>query len=297
MPSLEDPKFNYVDVMIDESLLCVACQHPLEHPVSSSCGCSFCEHCITELMRKPNGNACPSCRSKLRRGYYPLVLSHEQQQYIATIQIQCNTCDEMMPRIEFKNHIRNCPLQCPLQCGQTITRDTWNIHSTMCYNSIVHCVAQDIGCPWKGLRYQLEDHIRYCVLEQTRPLLVQLKLENDELKKELFKKSRQLQESQQQIDTLREQMVCMRLRVQKFGIFVRTVSGKTIVLEVTEEDNIHIVKSKITAKDSIPERELRLIYSGKQLIDSKKLKDYGIGRDCTIHATLSLPSAIMQMSK
>ena len=71
-------------------------------------------------------------------------------------------------------------------------------------------------------------------------------------------------------------------------IFIKTLNNRTIVLDIEPYFSVELLKDKIEDKEGIPSNKQRLVMGGKTLINGKKLYDYNIQNNNTIHVMISL---------
>lgn len=82
----------------------------------------------------------------------------------------------------------------------------------------------------------------------------------------------------------------------QFEIFVKTLTGKIITIEVSAEESIISLKKKVQEKEGIPPDQQALHYAGKELNeDNKDLKDYSIKKEATLHLILRLRGGSLNM--
>ena len=83
---------------------------------------------------------------------------------------------------------------------------------------------------------------------------------------------------------------------QTMSLFVKTLTGKTIMIEVLKSGTVDSIKNAVAKKEGIPPDQQRLIYAGKQLESESTLVEHGITHESTIHLILRLRNSNKQDS-
>lgn len=68
-----------------------------------------------------------------------------------------------------------------------------------------------------------------------------------------------------------------------FQVFVKTLQGETVTLEIMPFETVKNVKRKIQDKEGIPVDEQRLLLNGKQLECDRTVKSYDVQKGSTLH--------------
>ena len=80
-------------------------------------------------------------------------------------------------------------------------------------------------------------------------------------------------------------------------VFVKTLTGKTITLDVAVSDTVAAAKAKIEEKTALPVKHQRLVFAGKQLDDTAVLLESGVKKESTLHIVARLKGGVKTLSE
>ena len=74
-------------------------------------------------------------------------------------------------------------------------------------------------------------------------------------------------------------------------VFIHALNNEKFFVDVNPSDSVARLKDIIFEKEGLYPQYLRIIFAGKQLEDSRLLRDYGIQKESTLHIILRYPGA------
>ncbi|KAG0134279.1 hypothetical protein HOY82DRAFT_481609 [Tuber indicum] len=108
--------------------------------------------------------------------------------------VECPFCSFSCRKLDMEGHEAECPriIAVCSHCSQDFAHPNIKAHEATCGEAIILCDSSDVGCPWKGARRELSEHMRVCAFTPLRPVLhayadrlATLELENKALRRRL----------------------------------------------------------------------------------------------------------------
>ncbi|KAH3731536.1 hypothetical protein Pelo_17635 [Pelomyxa schiedti] len=179
--------------------------------VFKSCGVRMC-HTVT----------CPVCEERIEGKVKP-VTAKPVLMKLGAIQVRCPTCNEAIDRDSLDSHILQCPEDCPNGCREKVQPSQLEEHtSSSCINALVKCTAH--FCTWSGLRAELEEHSKSCVLVKLNPMFHSL-LET------ISTHEAQLKEATASCSSLKEQLALTNSKCLSLQEQVNTLKSELSIMK------------------------------------------------------------------
>ena len=77
-------------------------------------------------------------------------------------------------------------------------------------------------------------------------------------------------------------------------LFVRTVSGRTLPLQVESGETVEAVKQMLQERENVDVDHQRLVFAGKELDDSKTLESYNLKGDETLEMLFKIAGGVIE---
>lgn len=81
---------------------------------------------------------------------------------------------------------------------------------------------------------------------------------------------------------------CLPLAADAFPIYVKTLSGSTLTVQIDRNSVTEDLKKSIYEIEGVPPDQQRLVFAQRELADEEKLVDHSIQEECTVHLVLHL---------
>ena len=70
--------------------------------------------------------------------------------------------------------------------------------------------------------------------------------------------------------------------------FLKSLTGKTIIIDVEPFDTVRLYKIFVSLKEGIPPDQQKIVFAGSKLEENRKIFDYNIQKESTLHLILRL---------
>ena len=248
------------DQYLDPELICNICGQHFKDPYCTPCDHTFCSQCIVQRIHG-GSTICPRCAKPISI-YNLQPASRIIRDMLTRSRVTCQYCGQMgIQRENFDDHLKRG-----------------------CQKIEVTCLASDVYCPWKGLRDELDGHMKTCVYHSLRSLLSKLIDENRQLKTQVKQMNEHCEEKyanqtkdientenyvQTSIKQMQEQLDIDENRIEKHQIEIEYLKNQITQMDLQikklQEENHHKKLDAVHFSQQCSQHQLQI----KQLV--KKL--------------------------